>query len=756
MRERIPNPRAIGKGRLEIGGGLYVEADGSLPCGESLVRQCLYGKRYFKHKFGVDVKTAWFQDAWTHPWTYPQILKKSGIDSYMFTRPRVAQGEKMFWWQSPDGSRVFAYKPMMSDIDLPPQKRLDKHLTELNRKYGVKDGIVLVGVGNHGGGAIKADVERMKKTMAERTKKTVTERPAEIKFSTPTKFLEAALGQQGNFPVVSYELPPTIRGAYTTVGEIKKGNRQSENLLMTLEKFSSIAARLVGFPYPQADLNQAWKKVMLNQFHDTISGTDVPPSIEDALKRYRQILAMGNRHLQESLKAISSRINTKGQGVPIIIFNPLSWQRTDPVEMELEFAEAIESVKLTDARGKPVPVQLMSLKKKDGKIYLRFVFIAEDVPSLGYKSYRAIPDSSTPSHPSSLKASKHEIENEFFRVQIDPVTGCLKSVFDKNNKREVLDKVGMANLIQIIEDHGDSEGFLRSADLRRDPHYKWTGKYWDVDSNPEIELLESGPVRAMVQVKKKFELARFTQRIVLYPKIPKIDFDLAIDWEGKHKMVKVSFPISVSVPEATYEIPYGTISRPSIGEEHAAQKWVDISGSNYGVSLLNDSRYGYDVKDNIIRLSVLRSPAGPVYATDEKGVHTLKYSLYPHQGSWQQANVMQKGYELNYPLIAFADTVHDGDLPSAYSFIKIEPENLILTVVKKAEDSDDLILRFYETKGKRCTAKVVLAEALAVDAVHKTNLLENSLSETETDGRSFQASAGAYAIESFKLIKDLD
>jgi alpha-mannosidase len=221
-------------------------------------------------------------------------------------------------------------------------------------------------------------------------------------------------------------------------------------------------------------------------------------------------------------------------------------------------------------------------------------------------------------------------------------------------------------------------------------------------------------------------------------------------------MVKIAFPLNVRSPQATYEIPYGTIQRPSIGEEHVAQKWVDISESEYGVSLLNDSRYGHDIKDNVIRLSVLRSPDKPVKATDEIGVHNIKYGLYPHSGNWQEANVTRRGYEFNYPLIALVDSVHNGDLPAVLSFIEIEPQNIVLTVLKRCEDSDDMMIRFYETNGENGMACIILSDYLSVDAVHKADLLENPLEDIQTNGKKFTVPVGKFAIESYKLIRDID
>jgi alpha-mannosidase len=261
-------------------------------------------------------------------------------------------------------------------------------------------------------------------------------------------------------------------------------------------------------------------------------------------------------------------------------------------------------------------------------------------------------------------------------------------------------------------------------------------------------------VRATIQIKKNFQLARFIQKIHLYKSIPRIDFELIIDWNGTNKMVKVAFPLNIQEDSATYEIPYGTIKRYSLGEEHVAQKWVDISNQNYGVSLLNDSRYGYDVTSNTIRLSVLRSPDHPVFATDEKGIHKLKYALYPHQMTWRESNTMLKGYEFNYPLIAFQENVHDGELPTTHSFINSEPDNIIIPVLKKAEDSDDIVIRIYESQGDDSIAKLRFSDFLKIDAVHKTDLLENELEIIQFNQRYFEVKVGKYSIDTFKLIQD--
>jgi len=748
---RIPNPCARGdEGRLAIGSGTYCEFDGCVPCGESIVRQCLHGKRYFMRHFGIDVKTAWFQDAWTLPWTLPQILKKSGMDACMFTRPRNGTGEQMFWWESPDGSRVFSFKPACTDgASLPSRARLDKRMADMHERYGINDDIALIGVGNHGGGALRADVARMKEVMGQRdAAKNGEDRPPRLQFSTPAKFLEAVLAKPHDFPVVQTELEPTLRGAYTSVGEIKKGNRYSENMLLTLEKFACVADRLGMRTYPKEALLTAWKMVMLNQFHDTISGTDVPPSIDDALQRYAEVAAMADAELRDTVGAIAENIDTTGAGTPVVVFNPLAWDRSDTVEVNFDNTTSADAIQLVDEQGIPIAAQI--LDKGNGEKKRRIAFIAGNVPSLGYKTYWVRPGKTDTA---SLGATPAGLENEFFRITIDGNTGCLASLFDKTNDREMLAQPGRGNLIQVLDDPGDSEGFLFSPEGKEE-HNIWDGPCVDVADAPQIRVLENGPVRVTVEVKKKYGLARFIQRITLQSGVRQIDFALDVKWQGANKMVKVAFPLALSAPEATYEIPYGAIMRPSRGEEFAAQNWVDITQDGYGVSLLNDSRYGHDITSNTIRLSVLRSPDHPVAATEEAAMHTVKYALVPHGGTWQQSGMVRRGQEFNNPLIAVAATSHTGTLPHSQAFLRVEPENMLLSALKKAEDSDDLILRCFESTGAAGNARITLSAALSADAVHATDLLENSQADIPATTAGFDAPVGAWAIESYKLIRD--
>jgi len=733
----------IKEGRWEIVGGTYVEAEGGEPCGESLVRQYLYGKRYFQKEFGVDVKVGWMPDTWTHPWQLPQILKKSGIDYYVFHR--CEKGHSLFWWEAPDGSRVLAYSPSNGTFTRRPFPDLEEYAFQMSIRYGVKDTMFTIGAGDHGGGPMSHEIDNIKAY--------AREHHCRVQFGTPQRVFEKISGQAKNLPVLRDELGFELVGDLTNLIEIKKANRRGENLLMTTEKFLSMAMVFADLLYPQDEIYEAWEKLLFNQFHDIIGGSVIPSAAEDAHMFYQRAFQLGEAALKNSLKAISSKVNTEGEGTGIIVFNPLSWERTNLVEVEMELAKPAETVKLTDSQGNQIPIQVTERMEKEGKLYLNFFFEAEGVPSMGYKTYRAVPSRGEISYPNPLKATEREMENGFFRVRFSPTTGCLESLYDKENKREVVDVSGRGNLPQAIEDVGDSEGRLQlhTPIVREDDIFaKFTGPVWDVDSNPKIELVEKGPVRAKVRVRKEYQHSTFTQEISLYSKIRRVDFDLTLDWHDIHRAVKVAFPINIPKPIVTYEVQYGSIVRPSTGEEQPSQQWVDLSEpeGGYGVSLLNDSIYAHDVRRNVIRMTVLRSPTIIAYNTDE-GIHSYRYALYPHFGGWKASGVAQRGYELNNPLIPVVEPPHKGELPPAFSFINIEPENLILTAVKKAEDGKELILRLYEVWGKKCVARISLKKT--IQSAYKEDLLEKDLQGLKFSENLLETTVDPYEIVTLKV-----
>jgi alpha-mannosidase len=709
----------VKEGRWDIVGGMYVEAEGGEPCGESLVRQCLFGQRYFSKKFGVKVKVGWLPDSWTIPWQLPQILKKSGMDYLVFFRG--AKGESLFWWEAPDGSRILACKPLRGFFGHRPFPNLEDLAFDISRRYGVKNIPMIIGSGDHGGGPTYQEIQNIKELKASLTPK------IEIRFSTPHQFFEALSKEAEGLPVLKDELDWELVGDLTNCARLKQENNLSEVTLITAEKFSSIAMHFTGMPYPQAEFNTAWEKVLFNQFHDIIGGSIIPSAQEDAHKLYNEAIQTGGKVLGESLRSISSIIDTSDGGLNVIVFNSLSWNRTDLVDVELDLPDGWKEVKLLDPEGREVQVQIVERCEREGKVHLRLIFIVENVPSLGYKTYRVVPAEGGKCDVDSIKITEEEIENDFFKVRVSKTTGHVESIFDKENNIEVLDGNAKGNVLQLIEDLGDSEGRLIPGIDRSN---KFIGHSWSIDSKTSLEVSERGPVRAKLTVRRASNNSTYMQEIVVYSKIKRIDFNLTVDWHEIHKALKVSFPLNITNPVLTAGIQYGDANRIPNGEEQPFQRWIDMSEADktHGVALLSNSKYSYDARNNIVRLTLLRSPTEPAYNVDW-GIHNIRYSIYPHKGDWRSSEVVQRSYEFNHPLIALVEKQHEGILRKVGSFLQVEPKNVIIDCVKKAEDDENLILRLYECTGVETEAEVTLNLNRSIKDAYKTNILEDKILE---------------------------
>jgi alpha-mannosidase len=383
-----------------------------------------------------------------------------------------------------------------------------------------------------------------------------------------------------------------------------------------------------------------------------------------------------------------------------------------------------------------VALKELSNDKANGRVRIRI--FAHDVPAMGYQVLNfteAPPDSGT--FFPQLKAEASLIENEFLRATIDPQTGCITSLFDKRSNTESLAPAVQSegspanlngqpcgNLLQAFVDKPkDWDAWNIDADF--------TKQHTDLMQADSVKLVENTPLRAVVRVEKHTANSKFVQDITIYAGVPRLDVKMTADWNEKHVLLKVAFPVSVTSDKATFEIPYGSIERPTTRrtpEEQAkfevpALRWADLSDAKHGLSLLNDSKYGYDAKDNVLRLSLLRAPTWPDPHADE-GRHEFTYSLYPHGGTWKEAMTVRQGYELNYPLLAKTMQAHAGPLPTQQSFVSTTADNVIITAVKQAEDDDSLIIRFYEWAGKSGNVGIRLPRT--AKAAYDVNLMEKS------------------------------
>jgi alpha-mannosidase len=737
----------VREGRWEPIGAMWVEPDLNMPDGESIVRQLLVGKRYFQKEFGVDVRTGWNPDSFGYNWQLPQIYKKSGMD--FFVTQKIAWGDtthfpySLFWWEAPDGSRVLTYFPHDYVNGIEPQK-MARDLADFEKKTGgFPDMMHLYGVGDHGGGPTRSMLE------AARHWQDPSAVFPRLSLGPAQPYLDAVAAKVSGMkiPVWKDELYLEYhRGVYTSQAETKKNNRRNEALLLETEKFSALSS-LFGGTYPQKQLNDAWKKVLFNQFHDVLSGSGIHAVYVDAMRDHEEVRRAGHEMLQDSLAELAAHARTAGPGVPVVLFNPLSWARTDVVEVEAQFSGPVAALEVRGPSGAPALAEIVSNDAETHRLLVRF--LAEDVPPLGYSVFHLLPVSKAPRVPSTLVAGADTIENEFLRVRVDAKTGCITSLLDKKHNVEALAAGACGNLLQAFVDKPkDYDAWNIDANFE--------DKKWDLTQAEEVKLVESGPVRAVLRVVKKFQNSTFTQDITLYPHVPRVDVRTTADWHERHILLKAAFPLAVRSDTATFEIPFGSIERPTTRRTPAekakfevpALRWADLSDSQNGFSLLNDSKYGYDAHDNVLRLSLLRSPTWPDPEADQ-GLHHFTYSLYPHGGTWREAGTVRRGYELNVPLLAFVTTPHSGTLPASYSFAALEPENLVLTAVKKAEDDDALIFRFYEFAGRQTEAHLKLPPGATQAA--ETNLMEVPQHDLALHDSEAVLPTGPYEIKCIKV-----
>lgn len=721
--------RRVRSGQWEITGSTWTEGDMNMASGESIVRQILYARQYFLRKFGVWTETCWEPDTFGHAWTIPQILAKSGLKYYYFMR--CPKDERIFWWQAPDGSRVLAYNrgTYNGKVD---DSAMDAAF-EMNQRYGTKRGAIIYGVGDHGGGPTREDIAKA----LELQKRVVY---PQVNFSTSKEFYEGLLKEKKDWPVINTELNTIFEGCYTTHGDIKKMNRVMENLLPTAEAFSALAIPY-GYRYPTDSFLTAWRNTCFNQFHDILDGSAIHGSYDYSKKLFDKAYDLGDSALTNAMLRLARNIDTSGSGVPVIVFNPLSWERTEVVRVLAPPDLKDKTVQVCDSRGRAVPSRV------DGD---QIVFLAKGVPSLGYHVFRLKPEVRNPQSAidqQAVFATSSQLENQFYRVRIDPASGALTSIYDKSAQREVLVPGQKGNLLQLLFEDPHGMSAWNIGPVR---------KTLDLDSGATVEVVSQGGPAATVRIRHTYNKSTFVQDVTLYDSVPRIDFKLSADWyeqgtgSESGPMLKVAFPINVPDGKATFEIPFGSIERPANGNEVPAQKWIDVSGADYGVSLLNDCKYGHDVNGATMRLTLLRCSYEPDPMPDQ-GHHEITYSLYPHQGDWTKADSVRRGYELNNPLIPMTAENHQGRLPARHSFLRVEPSNVIVTALKKAEESDDLILRFYECEGRGGTASIHLG--FAAKSFRETNLMEQPMKGLDTPIRNGRISVpiGKWEIKTLRI-----
>lgn len=758
----------VKSGRWEIVGGMWVEPDCNLIAGESWARQILYGKKYFREKFGVDVRIGWNPDSFGYNWNMPQLYQLGGIDTFitqkLWWNDTTVFPHFLFNWQGVDGSTILTYMPPLSYASRLQLAEVGHGVSKYEATTGLKESLILYGLGDHGGGPNREILDRVrgfgKLALAPK-----------FVHTTPSPFLQQKRREKLDLPLWKDELYLEYhQGTFTTQGAIKKNNRRSEAMLATIEKLAAIALLLRDrFQYPAAELERCWKRALTMQFHDILPGSSITPVYHDALLTYQKVQKELRAMEDRTLERIGSMIDTtKTSGTPLLVFNPLSWERDDAVTFRVSNPRRNE-LHLLDEAGVEVPCEA-GLTGDDGKAEISF--IARKVPPLGYRVFsivagkggesRAGEGTAPGSEPAAAPRTDGIMENEVLRVVIDPASGNLKSIFAKRLAREFVAPGEQANKLWVYEDRPEDWDAWNIG---------YTGRGWELNKADKVELVSSGPVKTVYRVDKSFlglskereypsedfPSSFFTQYITLYQGLDRVDIRTEADWWEDHLSLKACFPVAVEADQAFYEIPFAAIGRTTRFEtlwekaryEVPALRWADLSDDQGGLALLNDSKYGHDIHGGVMKLSLLRSPTWPDPAAD-RGRHEFTYSIYPHAGSWSDAQVVRRGQELNQPFVVRLLPANQvGILPRAKGFFGIDGSGVIIDAVKLAEDGAGLIFRLYEANGRAENATLTFFRK--PERAAATDLLEQKTGELNLKDDRLELSFRPFEIKTVRV-----
>jgi alpha-mannosidase len=778
--ERYPQEEAflrkvLAEGRLQIAGGTDSMHDSNMPSGESIARQYLLGKSWFRDRLGYDVTTGWGLDTFGHNAQMPQILKLAGMKSYWFQRgvPGIETPAE-FLWQGLDGTRIPAF---WLPISYAPLHNIPKSMPEFERMVkGFNSRLDPFSKGAERVLMAGADVWEPEEQLAIALPLFNKSETAQfrLRFAVPADY-EAVVSKRADPPVVSGELNPVFQGIYSTRIEVKQAMRNMERLLTTVEKLSVLAGWLGIRPDVQAQ-ERAWEPVLFNQAHDLASGVMVDKVYDDSMAAFDYARRSSEDMMQRSLDGILARINTEGNGVPVVVFNTLGWTRADIVEAEVGFSEpGVQSFALNDSSGQPVPVQTIRAERNDdgGIRFARIAFIAKEVPAMGYSVYFAVPHGqaagSAPAgnDHSTWHEDRGTIENDRYRATFNLWNGDMTSLVLKQNNWEVLS--GSANVIAREYDGGDFwelYGTLNGARLTAMkkpigvPRAAFTQTSSDFVGGSGAT--RSGPVMSEFRITHPLGKNQVSTTVRFYNGLPRIDISTQLLNQEEFVRYRALFPTSIARGTAMHEIPFGAIERAT-NQEYPAQNWIDYGDGSRGITLVNRGMPGNNVADGTMMLSLMRSTKLISYGYIggfEPGVgsdtalglgrrYTLDYALIPHIGGWREAAPWRAGLEFNNPLIARTAAARSGELPPRWGMLEISDPNVVLSALKPGRDGSSII-RVYEASG-RAAKGVRIRVTTALQSVSEANLIEDAgQSVTVRDG-AFSFDMAPFEIRTFRL-----
>lgn len=764
----------VKEGRWEVTASQWVEGDKNMASGESISRHLLYTRAYLQSKFGLspeDVQVDFEPDTFGHPATLPTILARGGVKYYYHCRG--SHGPHLSWWVGPDGSRILAFNDIVWYMcAIEPQ--IADPLVEFSLATGLRYKPVLYGVGDHGGGPTRRDLQRIEEMDAWPVY-------PRVECSSLHQFFRRAEEEAKELPEIQGERNFVFTGCYTSQARQKWANRHGENLLFAAEVAATLGDRLAGVAYPHSNLEKAWKHLLFDQFHDILPGSGTRDTRNYALGRAQESQAAASMARSNALRALSERVNSEslrsafsrdpergykdqvegarsmGAGVgyaagtggesafsvarssdrAFMIFNPLSYPRSEVVEAKLWDVELDEKQLVVTGEGvEPRRVQVLDRGRYWGHEYLT-VALPVEVPALGYRTVCVSdrlaelglaaeevrdPWAGMMGSWRKIVPADHVLENEYLRVQLDPASGGLTSLVDKRVGREWVPR-----WVPHSGGEGRVSGTLQYCLEANQGMTAWViGPFLereDLLEGGRLQQVHNGPYVRTYRWTRTVHQSEIELDVTLRRGVPRLEYRLRVDWReiGDRQRIphlRVRFPLAVQQPQPRYEIPFGSIRRDLFdGEEVPALRWADLSEpGGEGVTLANSSKYGFSVaragEACTLSMTLLRASIDPDPLPD-LGEHVIEYALVPHGDGWSVGECMRAGEEVNVPLVVMSAGFQEGDLPSSMSFGTLKEGNVRLAAVKRSEDGRAILLRLYEVEGQETVARLQLAPELA-------------------------------------------
>jgi alpha-mannosidase len=766
--------RFLAEGRLQLVGALDVMPDDNMPGGETFIRQMQYGKGYYRAKLGVDVTTGWLLDSFGHHAQMPQLLALGGFKSFWFFRGVPRQDHPAeFLWEGIDGTRIPAFwLPYGYGLVYPNPKELAAFRASARTRFnsltpnsrGTADRVGLAG----------ADVVEPEEHLVPNVEEfnRDAKAPFMMKMAVPSDY-EAVVARRGDRPVFKGELNPIFQGIYSSRIELKGWMRLMERQLLTAEKLSTLAAWL-GSPADVDSILSVWEPVLFNQTHDLASGVMTDHVYEDTIRSYEYARRRSDELIDSKWEVLTGRIDTRGPGTPVVVFNPLGWPRSDIAEVDLGFAEgSIADVDVTGPDGQIVPAQILeSTRYGDGGLKTaRVAFVARDVPALGYATYHVAPSRGpgrTTVGSGAPPGSGSVLENDRYQVTLDPATGAMTSLRVKPGDWEVL--AGHGNVVARQQDRGDLweldrglDGGSRIAMTTQQPVPKRGEAVLSDEGKGEPGTFRTGPVLSEFQVTRPFGSGRFATTIRVYQELRRIEVTARLVNNEKYVRYQVLFPTTIVGGRNTHEIPFGAIERPR-AIEFPAQNWVDYGDGRHGLSLLNIGLPGNITSDGTMMISLLRAHTLGAYGfgggyepgmSSDTGLQLgqeriLRYALVPHAGDWREARVFRDGWEFNHPLLSRKVLPHAGSLPARWGWLEVSSPNVVVSALKPARDGAT-VLRVYEATGQPATGVKIRLRAKVARA-RTANLLEDPESVLKVEGDAVSVDLRPFQIQTIRLL----